>query len=176
MTPAHAGWLLDSGLPAGCHAPMCAQHAGLLWLLVLALGCARGRPDATQGADASPTLAQASMTPEKDAQVAAEAWLAHVDAGNYGQSWIEAAESFKKRIDQPGWKKALDGVRAPLGKTQSRTLKSAKYATSLPGAPDGEYVVLQFDTVFERKREAVETVTPAKEADGRWRVSGYFIK
>jgi len=33
------------------------------------------------------------------------------------QSWTEAAQGFKTRIDQPGWQKALDGVRAPLGKT-----------------------------------------------------------
>jgi hypothetical protein len=58
----------------------------------------------------------------------------------------------------------------------SRTLKSASYAKSLPGAPDGEYVVIQFDATFEKKQSAIETVTPMKEPDGRWRVSGYFIK
>ena len=48
--------------------------------------------------------------------------------------------------------------------------------TELPGAPDGEYVVFQFDTQFERKRAAVETVTPMCDPDGSWRVSGYFIR
>ena len=48
--------------------------------------------------------------------------------------------------------------------------------TELPGAPDGEYVVFQFDTQFERKRAAVETVTPMRDPDGSWRVSGYFIR
>jgi hypothetical protein len=48
--------------------------------------------------------------------------------------------------------------------------------TTLPGVPDGEYVVVQFDTSFEKKKTAIETVTPMKEPDGRWRVSGYFIK
>jgi hypothetical protein len=116
------------------------------------------------------------MSNEKSAQSAAEAWLALVDAGNYPQSWSDAAGYFKKAIDQPGWQKALDATRTPLGKMLSRTLKSAKYATSLPGAPDGEYVVIQFDTSFEKKQSAVETVTPMKEPDGTWRVSGYFIK
>jgi hypothetical protein len=35
---------------------------------------------------------------------------------------------------------------------------------------------VQFDTSFERKSAAVETVTPMIDPDGRWRVSGYFIK
>jgi hypothetical protein len=47
---------------------------------------------------------------------------------------------------------------------------------SLPGAPDGEYVVIQFATSFENKKSAIETVTPMLDSDGEWRVSGYFIK
>lgn len=29
---------------------------------------------------------------------------------------------------------------------------------------------------FRNKKAAIETVTPALDEDGRWRVSGYFIK
>lgn len=116
------------------------------------------------------------MSNEKAAQAAAEAWLALVDAGNYAQSWTDASTLFRRAIDQAGWEKALTGVRTPLGSVVSRSLKSAKYATSLPGAPDGEYVVIQYDTSFTNKRNAVETVTPMKEPDGSWRVSGYFIR
>ncbi|MEW6584469.1 MAG: DUF4019 domain-containing protein, partial [Nitrospirota bacterium] len=54
-------------------------------------------------------------------------------------------------------------------------VKSKKYATSLPGAPDGEYVVIEFETSFENKKSAVETVTPMMDS-GKWRVSGYYIK
>jgi hypothetical protein len=116
------------------------------------------------------------MSNEKAAQAAAERWLSVVDGGDYARSWAEAAISFKRIVDQPGWEKSLSGVRAPLGRVRSRTLKTARYSTTLPGAPDGEYVVIQFDTSFENKQSAVETVTPMKEPDGRWRVSGYFIK
>jgi hypothetical protein len=45
----------------------------------------------------------------------------------------------------------------------------------LPGVPDGEYVVIQFSTVLEKKAAATETVTPMKGPDGHWRVSGYYI-
>jgi hypothetical protein len=46
----------------------------------------------------------------------------------------------------------------------------------LPGAPDGEYVVIQYETSFEKKAFAIETVTPSFEKDGIWRVSGYYIE
>ena len=45
-----------------------------------------------------------------------------------------------------------------------------------PGPPDGQYVVIRFQTTFEHKRSGVETVTPMLEQDGGWRVSGYYIK
>ena len=46
----------------------------------------------------------------------------------------------------------------------------------MPGAPDGEYVVIQFETSFENKKHAIETVTPMMDKDGTWRVSGYYIR
>ena len=63
-----------------------------------------------------------------------------------------------------------------MGKLLSRKLKSATYKTTMPGAPDGEYVVIQYDSSFEHKQAAVETVTPMLGKDGKWRVSGYYIK
>jgi hypothetical protein len=71
---------------------------------------------------------------------------------------------------------SLRAARKPLGELVSRKLKSANFMTSLPGAPDGEYVVLQFETAFENKKSAVETITPMLEKDGKWRVSGYYIR
>lgn len=58
----------------------------------------------------------------------------------------------------------------------SRKLKSAKYTKILAGAPDGDHVVLQYETSFAHKQSSVETVTLMLDKDGRWQVSGYFIK
>ena len=120
--------------------------------------------------------AQVQQKPEQLAQQSADAWLALVDAGKYDESWQEAAQYFKGAVTQEDWRKTVRGARDPLGKMRSRQLKSATYKTSLPGAPDGEYVIIQYDSSFEHKREAVETVTPMLDKDGKWRVSGYFIK
>jgi Protein of unknown function (DUF4019) len=123
------------------------------------------------------SLAEAQNTKkEKAAVVAAEQWLLLVDEGKYEQSWKEAAEYFKNAISQDKWHQSLQAVRNPLGKLISRKVKTQVYKTSLPGAPDGEYVVIQFETSFKNKKAAVETVTPMMDKDGVWRVSGYYIK
>jgi hypothetical protein len=114
--------------------------------------------------------------PEDLAEKSALAWLARVDAGSYEESWTEAASFFRGAVSKEDWKKAMEGVRRPLGKVLSRKVKSRTYAESLPGAPDGKYVIVVLDTSFENKKTAVETVTPMQEPDGTFRVSGYFIK
>jgi hypothetical protein len=110
------------------------------------------------------------------AQNAASAWLALVDAGNYAESWEQAAGSFKASVSKPSWAAAAAGVRLPLGALKSRQIQSSAFTHTLPGAPDGDYVVIKYASRFENKGSAVETVTPLRDKDGTWRVSGYFIK
>jgi hypothetical protein len=121
------------------------------------------------------TMAQ-TVDQETEAVTAAEGWLALVDAGKYGESWKAASGFFKIAVPQGQWEQSLKAVRSPLGKLVSRKLLSKTYMTSLPGAPDGEYLVIQFETSFQNKKSAIETITPMKEKDGKWRVSGYYIK
>lgn len=113
---------------------------------------------------------------EAAAASAAKTWLALIDSAKYGESWEAAASYFKGAITKEKWQQTLTAVRKPLGPMVSRELESKTYAQSLPGAPDGEYVVIQFNTTFEGKNSAIETVTPMLDADGIWRVSGYYIK
>jgi hypothetical protein len=113
---------------------------------------------------------------EEDALKAAEEWLVLIDTGEYGLSWDNAAELFKKAITKEQWEEAIRPIKSAMGDLISRKVKSAKYTDSLPGAPDGEYVVIQFSTSFTNKKSAIETVTPMKDPDGKWRVSGYYIK
>jgi len=79
-------------------------------------------------------------------------------------------------ISYLNWQKSMEVFRKPLGTLVSRKLKASHYTTSAPGAPDGQYVIIQYNTNFANKKSAVETVTPMMDKDGKWRVSGYFIK
>jgi len=113
---------------------------------------------------------------EKAAIASAEKWLKLVDQGKYIESWKESADYFKRAVSQEQWEQAMKSGREPLGKLISRKVANALYTTSLPGAPDGQYVVIQFNTSFENKKSGMETVTPMIDKDGKWRVSGYYIK
>jgi len=118
----------------------------------------------------------AAEKPEDLAQAAAESWLKLSDAGDGAATWEQAAKLFKGVVTKEQWTQALAGVRPPLGKVVSRKLTSRQYSEKLPGAPDGKYVVIQYETVFEKKPSAVETITPMLDPDGVWRVSGYLIR
>lgn len=122
------------------------------------------------------SVATAQPKPEQLAQKSAESWLTLVDSGKYADSWQEASSLFRMHVTKDQWQTAIGPVRGPLGKMLSRKLKDATFKTTLPGAPDGEYVVIQYDTTFEHKQSAIETITPMLDKDGTWRVSGYFLK
>ncbi len=123
--------------------------------------------DAADSAQASATAA---------AQTAAEAWLKLVDEADYGASYEAAASFFKAAVTKAQWEAAVTQARGPLEPFGGRTLLGAQYATSLPNAPDGEYVVMQYQTLIGTGGTAIETVTPMRDTDGAWRVSGYYVR
>ena len=122
------------------------------------------------------SFSQADQKAEEDAVKSSMKWLVLVDKEKYAESWDEAAQLFKSALSKEQWQKSLESVRKPLGKTVSRKLRIKNHTKSLPGAPDGDYVVIQYDTSFENKKSAIETVTPMLDKDGKWRVSGYYIR
>lgn len=124
-----------------------------------------------------PTLtAEKHDEAEKQALAAAESWLALIGDGKYGEGWDVAAEYLKNAANKDAFVKSMNVYRKPLGKLKSREVKSKDYRKSLTGAPDGEYVVIQFNTAFENKKASIETITPMLDKDSKWKVSGYFIK
>jgi hypothetical protein len=123
------------------------------------------------------TAGAAEHQPVIDAATkAANAWLKLVDAGDYGQSWDAASSMFKNAVPRAEWSDKVAQVRGPLGAVVSRKRTHAQYTTSVPGGPDGKYVVIRYATSFADKASAVETVTPMVDADGHWHVSGYYIR
>lgn len=121
-----------------------------------------------------------AATPDADPEAAAEsaalAWLGLIDTGDYAKSWSSAASLFRQKVTDSQWRSAAAAARAPLGALRSRTLQSATLTSTLPGAPDGQYVVIRFVSSFEHKASAIETITPMMDTDGKWHVSGYYIR
>jgi hypothetical protein len=121
---------------------------------------------------------QASGTDSKttNAIKAAEEFLILVDTSQYAQSWDTAATFFKSQVTKETWVKQISSLRPAFGKVTNRNILGAQSLKQLPGAPDGDYVVIQYNTSFENKRKAVETITPMLDKDGKWHVSGYYIQ
>jgi hypothetical protein len=112
----------------------------------------------------------------QSAQRSVEAWLALMDATRYADSRREASASFRAAVSEDDWSHDMQTVRSwPQGKVVTRRLKSAVYSKTLAGAPDGDYVVVTYETGFDNK-QAVEMVTASLEKDGVWRVAGYTVK
>jgi hypothetical protein len=137
-----------------------------------ALGVGLSLAAFTGGEAAGPVQAGSD---EAAAVAVAEAWLALVDEGLYDESWDEAAGLLRAAVSREDWARQVGGLRDALGPVRSRVVRESRRMSSLPGAPDGSYVVIELSTSFEKKAEAIETVTPMLE-EGVWRVSGYFIR
>lgn len=138
-------------------------------IVLAAAGCSEG-PGSQTG---RPARAQ---TPEQEATALATSWLALLDGEQYEASWDQAAPYLQKQVTKEKWCQSMKSGRKPLGKLISRRRRSATFATTMPGAPDGEYVVVEFVSTFDNRKAAFETVTPMKGADGAWSVSGYYLK
>ena len=126
-------------------------RAWALVLLAAALGCS--------GGDEEPAVA------------AADEWMAILDSGDVGRAWEETSLVFQKGVTKAEFERLVRDARAPLGEFVSRSVRSAQSARSLPGAPRGRYVVIQYDSRFS-KRPTVESVTQMYEGDD-WKISGY---
>ncbi|HEX6939087.1 MAG TPA: DUF4019 domain-containing protein [Longimicrobiales bacterium] len=113
---------------------------------------------------------------DSEALAAADRWLALIDRGDADASWAAAASLFQAGVDAPRWTQALESVQRTLGRPVARDVASVRYATELPGAPDGEYVVIEYATTFGAKKHGAERVVVMKEGDGAWRVAGYHVR
>ena len=122
------------------------------------------------------SAALAADKPEDAAQKAADAWLKQVDDGKYGESWDAASALFKAAVTREQWATAAGAVRSSVGKLGSRKLKSREFTRSLAGAPEGQYVTIQYEARYEKNPSALETFVATQDADGGWRAAGYFVK
>jgi hypothetical protein len=147
------------------------------WILALA-GVLSGMPAGAAdppAADSEDTDAL-SRSAVVDATRATDQWLAAVDAGRFADTWKDAAEVFRLGATQEDWIKDLAAIRAQLGPTTTRELKSAKYSTRLRGAPaTGQYVSITYLTKFANAPPTIEALVVSREQDGEWRISGYYI-
>ncbi len=98
-------------------------------------------------------------------------WIDLIDNKQYVLGWESAAVHLQTQTPKPDWLKIVHDIRKPLGLVNSRNV-----ATATSTASDGRNIVFVFYTSFEHKVLVVETIETIKEADDKWRVSGYSVK
>jgi len=106
---------------------------------------------------------------------AARSWLQLVDAQKCGQSWKSAGKLMRSQTTSKSLAAAIKPVRAKVGKLNSRRFYKVTRTSSIPGAPNGSYELIEFKSNFAKAQGAVETVVLGQQSDG-WKVVGYFIR
>jgi len=112
---------------------------------------------------------------ERAGVLAANGWLVLLDRRDWGRAWDTSSSVFRGTVPLANWMDNIPKVRAPLGNLVERQQVEARYATTLQGRPDGEYVSVIFDSKFEQKK-VQEIVTTVLDSDGKWRVTGYSTR
>lgn len=123
----------------------------------------------------SPPADSAEAEKEAAGKLAAAGWLVLLDRRDWGRAWETSSSVFRGSVPLATWMDGIPKVREPLGAFVERVPAESAYKTTLAGRPDGEYVTVIFLAKFE-KRELQEVVTTVRDADGRWRVTGYSTR
>ena len=120
--------------------------------------------------------AQPTLGDDKDTIAATQKWLALLDAGKMGAAWDVSSAHLKSVVTRQKWVSGIGSARKPFGKIVSRKPEKFARAHSLPGAPDGDYSIVEFESVFANGKRAAEQVIWMLEGGDVWRVSGYYIR
>jgi len=125
-----------------------------------------------------PGLESNQPTPGDDRESieAAGKWLTLLDAGKMGIAWDSASAHLKSVVTRKKWITEIQSARKPFGKLDKRTATRFARSHSLPGAPEGDYSIIEFDSVYANGKKATEQVIWMLEKDEVWRVSGYYIR
>jgi hypothetical protein len=112
---------------------------------------------------------------EQAAERQALGFLSYLDNGRFADSYAYTGMLIRTQLDRESFAAKVEKTRAGFGALQGREMIDASYTNSVPGAPEGQYVILHYHANFTNRPDEVETVTLAF-AKGYWRIVGYYIK
>jgi hypothetical protein len=107
----------------------------------------------------------------EQAREAADAWLALFDADDIEGTYETAAETFKTQVEMQDWQMQAEQVKQAVGELDGRTYMETTYADELPQAPEGDYMIVQYDTQYANLN-VTEFVILVLEED-TWRMVGF---
>ena len=111
----------------------------------------------------------------EQAEPAAVEFLGLIDGAKYAESWESSADLMRDKVTRNDWIDKLNKARNLSGDLVQRVQKSASYATEAKDSPEGEYIMLIYESDFQRAEDVSEYVTVMLEGD-EWKVAGYFMQ
>jgi hypothetical protein len=106
----------------------------------------------------------------------ANRYLELLDQGQYEEAWQKMSILFMTLNDQQQWQGQQQTIRATYGPLSSRQLSRISYRQSYHLSPDGQYVIVQHNSVYQNKAKTVETVVFDCRNDHECSIREYIIK
>jgi hypothetical protein len=106
------------------------------------------------------------------ALAASKMWMAQIDAGQYDESYAFGCDAMHDKVPQDRWGEVLKALRTPWGPVVSRQQVSHVYKPNGFEGAEGEYMLITYDTSFQKLSPATEVVV-LKWEGGKWRGAGY---
>jgi hypothetical protein len=130
----------------------------------------------TQAPPTEAPPAQPTQGDDKESIEAGKKWLELLDSGNAGAAWDLASKQLQSVVKRDAFVAEISTVRKPLGKIDTRTPVKFARSHELPGAPSGDYAIVEFDTKYANGKHLSEQVIWTIESGDIWRVAGYYYR
>ena len=152
--------------------------AAIVATLTVALGAQAQAPVAPAPAPAAapptePPKEQPTLRDDRDSIDAGMKWLALIDGGNAGAAWDLASKQLKSAVTRAKFIEGMRDARKSLGKLETRTAERFARSHQLPGAPEGDYAIVDYTARFAQGKKLQERLVWSIEEGDIWRVAGY---
>jgi hypothetical protein len=147
-------------------------------MLAVILTAGYGCDSSDSEAPSAPAPAVPSMPPAvatKEAGAVSDAWLKLIDDGKYNDAWDQTGKWFQNSTSKDAFAKQTAAIRTAMGPLISRKTTKSDYTTKIPEGPNGDYVIMHYDTAFKATSDGMEEVTLEHEKDGTWKPLGYYL-
>ena len=103
-------------------------------------------------------------------------WLELLDQGKIDEAWARSSNVVHTQYKRERFRELLTRSRHMLGRVVSRMRRRGEYRKTATSLPDGDYVEIEFATVFTQKKSTLEKLLCGRDATGTWRVISYNLR
>jgi hypothetical protein len=100
----------------------------------------------------------------------AEASLQALDASDFDLVWQSLTRPDQASHDKKAWQRQLTELRLAYGVLLERNFDRIQFRTSYVHQPDGEFAIVQFNSVFVNKAKCAETIILKKSPAAEWQI------